>query len=166
MECCNAGVLLQDIENYLNGEALLSRSLSGKYRIRKRIGKYRKRIVAAIGFVGLLMIISVISFVSIQLERKKSRELEQRLASLSEPQQQTNEGASESGKIQPGGLLPVNIEYKRTALQDGSADSPGSIFPVVRNPTGRIIYVDANAAGENNGYSWADAFVCLQDALT
>jgi len=111
VECCNAGVLLQDIENYLNGEALLSRSLSRTYRIRKRIGKYRKRIVAAIGFVGLLMIISVISFVSIRLEQKKSCELEQRLASLSEPQQQTN-------------------------------------------------------VGENNGYSWADAFVCLQDALT
>ncbi|MHC4748706.1 MAG: dockerin type I domain-containing protein [Planctomycetota bacterium] len=30
---------------------------------------------------------------------------------------------------------------------------------------GRIIYVDADASGANNGASWSDAYRCLQDAL-
>jgi hypothetical protein len=32
-------------------------------------------------------------------------------------------------------------------------------------PTGNILYVNANAAGANNGTSWANAFTRLQDAL-
>jgi hypothetical protein len=30
---------------------------------------------------------------------------------------------------------------------------------------GKIIYVDADATGGNNGSSWADAYICLQDAF-
>ena len=29
-----------------------------------------------------------------------------------------------------------------------------------------ILFVDANASGENNGSSWTDAYLCLQDALS
>ncbi len=33
-------------------------------------------------------------------------------------------------------------------------------------PNGKIIYVDSNASGANNGSSWGDAFKYLQDGLT
>jgi len=33
-------------------------------------------------------------------------------------------------------------------------------------PNGKIIYVDSNASGANNGSSWVDAFKYLQDGLT
>jgi len=36
---------------------------------------------------------------------------------------------------------------------------------VASGAAGKIIYVDVNAAGANNGSSWADSYTCLQDAL-
>jgi len=49
--------------------------------------------------------------------------------------------------------------------------APGAIAipkipePKSRNITGRIIYVDTGATGNNDGSSWADAFELLQDAI-
>ena len=42
-----------------------------------------------------------------------------------------------------------------------------ALCAVVETPVhaGKIIYVDVNAVGTNNGSSWADAYVHLQDAL-
>ena len=37
---------------------------------------------------------------------------------------------------------------------------------IVCTASGKIIYVDYNASGANNGNSWADAYNDLQDALT
>ena len=40
------------------------------------------------------------------------------------------------------------------------------ILVVCKAAVGKIIYVDADATGVNNGSSWVDAYVHLQDALT
>jgi len=64
----SAGVLLQDIENYLNGEALLARSLSRTYRLRKRIGQYRRPVAVTLGFVGVLCVVIAVALYFIHIE--------------------------------------------------------------------------------------------------
>ena len=39
------------------------------------------------------------------------------------------------------------------------------LLATVSTAMGKIIYVDANAVGANDGSSWADGYRCLQDAL-
>lgn len=43
---------------------------------------------------------------------------------------------------------------------------PQAKVDVRTEPKGKIIYVDSNASGANNGSSWIDAFKYLQDGLT
>jgi hypothetical protein len=43
--------------------------------------------------------------------------------------------------------------------------APGFYSKTVSATEGEILFVDANAAGANNGTSWPDAFICLQDAF-
>ena len=41
------------------------------------------------------------------------------------------------------------------------------LAPVIAGfASAKIIYVDGDAAGANNGESWSDAYIYLQDALT
>jgi len=39
------------------------------------------------------------------------------------------------------------------------------LLGTVSTAMGKIIYVDTNAVGANDKFSWADAYWCLQDAL-
>ncbi|MHC4687792.1 MAG: hypothetical protein ACYTEW_26320, partial [Planctomycetota bacterium] len=52
----------------------------------------------------------------------------------------------------------------------GAVPKTGLVVPILLlvmagGALGRIIYVDADAIGANNGSSWSDAYIYIQDAL-
>jgi len=55
---------------------------------------------------------------------------------------------------------------KTSALKNCIAISAILLLTAATSTTARIIYVDDDAIGTNNGSSWADAYKYLQDALT
>lgn len=65
--------------------------------------------------------------------------------------------------------LPLDADGKIRFVDDPAADTGNGTAPLAdigaceRNG---IIYVDADAAGDNNGASWYDAYLYLQDALS
>ena len=73
----SAAVLRQDIENYLNGEALYARSLSRTYRLRKRIGRYRKPVVATLAVLAPLFAVIAGAVFLVCIEHRKRMEAEQ-----------------------------------------------------------------------------------------
>lgn len=64
-------ILLQDVDNYLRGEPLLSKSFSTTYRISKRIHKYKMPLVFTALFLLVIGIIIVTACLLISKERKK-----------------------------------------------------------------------------------------------
>ena len=71
----SAVVLLQDIENYLNGEPLLARSMSATYRIRKRFRKHAKPIAKTLLHVSVVAAIIVVAYCLVSYERRKRKEV-------------------------------------------------------------------------------------------
>jgi low-density lipoprotein receptor class B/polymorphic membrane protein len=86
------------------------------------------------------------------------------------------------GLDRPHGLLLVAAEDKiywtdtvTSAVHRGNTDGSGSVEDLATGLNGpwalaivmvqEVKYVDADAAGANDGSSWEDAFNCLQDAL-
>ena len=39
------------------------------------------------------------------------------------------------------------------------------VVTLVQTSPGNVIYVDTSASGDNNGSSWTDAYIYLQDAI-
>ena len=77
----SAGVLRQDIKNYLTGEPLLARSMSTTYLIRKSVRKRAKPIAVFASLVLILAAIVAVAWCLVDSERKKRIEAE-RLAGL------------------------------------------------------------------------------------
>jgi len=128
----SAGVLLQDIENYLNGEALLARSLSRTYRLRKRIGKYRKPVAAAFGFVGVLCVVIAVALYFIHVERKKRmaaervlQDRDKQIASLLDQQEPAVAGPPQIKNGQPEQPPTVRIEEPGKASAASESDPNG-----------------------------------------
>jgi serine/threonine protein kinase len=88
----SAILLLNDIENYLNREPLLARSMSATYRIRKRVRKYATRIARSLLFITILAVVVVSAYYLVSSERKKRFEAE-KLAGLRQDQTDTLESS-------------------------------------------------------------------------
>jgi len=80
----SAGILRQDIRNYLNGEPLLARSMSTTYLIRKGVRKRAKPIAMVLSLAIVLVAIITVAWCLVSSERKKRLEAE-RLAGLDRP---------------------------------------------------------------------------------
>jgi hypothetical protein len=77
-----------------------------------------------------------------------------------------NQGRQAANSFDPAG----DLEFGRTyfwAIDEVNSTHPNTPWPgpVWSFTTGNVIYVDANAAGADNGSSWTDAFIDLQDGL-
>lgn len=70
----SAVVLMQDIENYLNREPLLARSMSATYCIRKRGRKHARSIAKALLLIIILATMVTVSFYLVSSERNKRLE--------------------------------------------------------------------------------------------
>lgn len=66
-----------------------------------------------------------------------------------------------------GNTRPFNATDKPEALADLGAYEYGTAYDVCSTclTSGNVVYVNANAAGANNGKNWTDAFSDLQSAL-
>lgn len=62
-------------------------------------------------------------------------------------------------------LEPNTVYYWRIDERNNHGASKGDVWSFTTGPGTGILYVDANAAPNGNGYSWANAFDKLQDAL-
>lgn len=68
----SAGVLAQDIQNYLTGEPLTARPPTTAYLLRKRLWKYRGRVAIAASFLTVLIVVAVLAYVRVADERTKA----------------------------------------------------------------------------------------------
>ncbi|NQT84868.1 tetratricopeptide repeat protein [bacterium] len=68
----SAGILAQDIENYLTGEPLLAKQRSTLYFLRKRLRKYRLRVAIGCSVVAVLIGLAVFAYISIAHERNRA----------------------------------------------------------------------------------------------
>jgi tetratricopeptide (TPR) repeat protein len=68
----SAGILAQDIENYLTGEPLLAKQRSTLYFLRKRLWKYRLPVAIACSVLALLIGLAVFAYIRIAGERNKA----------------------------------------------------------------------------------------------
>jgi len=96
----SAAVLSQDIKNYLNGEALLARSLSATYRIRKRFRKHAKQIAKTLMLAAVVAAIIVVAYCLVSSERKKRLEAERDKDIADHPGRLTPESEDETGSPQ------------------------------------------------------------------
>jgi hypothetical protein len=67
-----AGGLAQDIENYLTGEPLIARPATTMYFLRKRISKYRGRVVLALLVLSVVIGMAVFAYIRIARERNRA----------------------------------------------------------------------------------------------
>ena len=65
----------------------------------------------------------------------------------------------------PGNLSLGTTYYWRIDAKNGEGTRTGNLWSFTTVGISSVIYVDADAAGANNGSSWADAYNHLQDAL-
>ncbi|MDP2897088.1 MAG: protein kinase [bacterium] len=67
-----AGILAQDVQNYLTGEPLIARRPTTVYFLRKRIRKYRARVAVASSFLTVLVGVAVFAYLRVSNERDKA----------------------------------------------------------------------------------------------
>jgi tetratricopeptide (TPR) repeat protein len=68
----SAGILGQDIQNYLTGEPLIARRPTTVYFLRKRIRKYRARVAVASSFLAVLIGVAIFAHLRVSNERDKA----------------------------------------------------------------------------------------------
>lgn len=67
----SAGDMADDIDNYLKGEPLMARSMSGTYLIRKQFKKYRKKAAIISGVIMLFLALLTVAHYRVNSERRK-----------------------------------------------------------------------------------------------
>jgi serine/threonine protein kinase len=68
----SAGILAQDIQNYLTGEPLIARRPTTVYFLRKRIRKYRARVAVASSLLIVLIGVAIYAHLRVSNERDKA----------------------------------------------------------------------------------------------
>jgi tetratricopeptide (TPR) repeat protein len=68
----SAGILAQDVQNYLAGEPLIARRPTTVYFLRKRVRKYRARVAVASSFLIVLIGVAVFAHLRVSNERDKA----------------------------------------------------------------------------------------------
>jgi tetratricopeptide (TPR) repeat protein len=68
----SAGILAQDIQNYLTGEPLIARRPTTVYFLRKRLRKYRARVAIASSFLAVLVGVAIFAYLRVSNERDKA----------------------------------------------------------------------------------------------
>jgi tetratricopeptide (TPR) repeat protein len=70
----SAGVLAQDMDNYLSGEPLAARPPTTAYFLRKRLWKYRGRVAIASAFLVVLMSVALMAYLGVVRAEKLASE--------------------------------------------------------------------------------------------
>jgi len=156
----SAGVFLQDISNYLNGEPLVARSLSRAYLIRKRIGKHSKSAAIVLGFAVVLFAVIAAALYSVNAARQKLIEAERRFAGGSSQtagqtgqQEQVTGKALQVGTEPPGKLSGTPISIAAIATSKSSGQTTSQAGPVCEAAAGaNCYYVDpVNGSDDSDG---------------
>ena len=74
--------------------------------------------------------------------------------------------ASGGSSLSPADPLATGTYYCATSNASGCVSTRTAVAVTISSPPDGIFYVKADAAGANNGTSWADAFTSLQSALS
>jgi len=180
----SAGDLADDIKNYLQGEPLSAHSATTFYFLRKKVRKHWQKV--CIGVVILLVLLGggLFAFSQIIVSRVKvnaaQEELEIQRRSVELAQAEADsikdkwddlermvlEGRKETDVR--AAIRALRQEYESLQREVEILKEESAIIdetPVTTNLRKRIVYVDAGATAANNGSSWVNAYVYLQDAL-